>query len=102
MAAKTTARNRIAESTYTRQRQAVMDHLMKAAFGDPQVHYRMHASPDFRAALKALDPDLPQFLQDEGARNMLMIGCLHVIDVTAEVLKYARENDLRLVAPGGK
>ncbi len=102
MAAQTTSWNRTAELPQARQRQAVMNHLMKAAFGDPQVHYRMHASPDFRAALNALDPEQPGFIQDEGARNILMVGCLHVIDITAELLKFARENDLRLVSKGGE
>jgi hypothetical protein len=96
MAAQTTLWNRTAQSPQTRQRQAVMNHLMKAAFGDPQVHYRVHDHPDFRAALNALDPDLPDFIADEGARNMIMIGCLHVIDITAALLKFAKENDLWL------
>ncbi len=95
MAAYLTTWDQPTTSSNTRQRQAVMNHLMKAAFGDPQVHYRMHASRDFRAALNALDPDLPGFVEDEGARNMIMIGCLHVIDITTELLKFARENDLR-------
>ncbi len=85
----------------TRQRQAVMDHLMTCAFGDPQVHHRVQASPDFRAALSALDPELPGFILDESVRNMIMIGCLHVIDITAALLKYARENNLRLAPPAG-
>ncbi len=83
-----------------RQRQAVVNYLMKAAFGDPQVHYRVHASPDFAAGLNALDPNLPCFVEDEGARNMIMIGCMHMIDATTALLKYARENELRL-APYG-
>ncbi|RPJ50030.1 MAG: hypothetical protein EHM21_05845 [Chloroflexi bacterium] len=99
MAVLTTTWPRTAESPHTRQQQAVMNHLMKAAFGDPQVHHRVHASPDFRAALNALDPGMPEFIPDEGARNMIMIGCLHVIDITAALLKYARENDLRLAPP---
>ncbi len=99
MAALTTTWDQIAPSPDNRQRQAVMNHLMKAAFGDPQVHYRMHASRDFRAALNALNPDLPGFVADEGARNMIMIGCLHVIDITTALLKYARDNDLRLAPP---
>ncbi len=82
-----------------RQRRMVMNYLMKVAFGDPQVHYRVHASPDFRAALNALDPSQPDFVADEGARNMIMIGCLHVIDITTELLKFARENDMRLPQP---
>jgi hypothetical protein len=102
MAAQITLWTRTGESPKACQRQAVMNHLMKAAFGDPQVHHRVHASPDFRAALAALDPDLPDFVQDEGARNMIMIGCLHVIDLTAALLKYARENDLRLAEPASR
>ncbi len=101
MAAQTTSWNRMVESPNARQRQAVMNHLMKTAFGDPQVHRRVQASPDFRAALAALDPDQPGFVQDEGARNMIMIGCLHVIDSTAALLKFARENDIHLAASDG-
>ncbi len=96
MAAQTTSWTRTGDSPQTRQQKRVLNHLMKTAFGDPQVHSRVHASPDFRAALNALDPVQPDFIQDEGARNMIMIGCLHVIDVTAALLRYARENGIQL------
>jgi hypothetical protein len=96
MATLTTSWTLVGDPPEDRQRKMVINHLMKSAFGDPQVHHRMHASPDFRAALNALDPDLPGFVQDEGARNMIMIGCLHLLDVTTALLKFARENDIHL------
>ena len=101
MAAQTTL-NHLADPTggeapHDRQRRLVKNHLMKVAFGDPQVHYRMHASPDFRAGFDALDPNLPGFVQDEATRNVIMIGCLHLIDATAALLRFARENDIQMV-----
>lgn len=85
------------ETPYDRQRRLVRNYLMKVAFGDPQVHYRVHASPDFRAGFDALDPSQPAFVPDEATRNIIMIGCLHLIDSTAALLKFARENDIQIV-----
>jgi hypothetical protein len=101
MAAQTTLINlaiQTGDELPARQREAVMDYLMKVAFGDPQVHYRVHASPNFRAGFNALNPDLPDFVQDEATRNIIMIGCLHMIDATAALLKFARDNDIQIVA----
>lgn len=85
------------EAPYDRQRRLVRNYLMKVAFGDPQVHYRVHASPDFRAGFNALDPNLPGFIQDEATRNVIMIGCLHLINSTAALLKFARDNDVQII-----
>jgi hypothetical protein len=85
------------EAPYDRQRRLVKNYLMKIAFGDPQVHHRMHASADFLAGFNALDPNLPGFIPDEATRNVIMIGCLHMIDTTAALLRYARENDIQIV-----
>ncbi len=82
------------ENYPARQCKAVMNHLMKIAFGDPQVHHRVHASPDFRAGCNALNPEMPGFIEDEATRNIIMIGCLHMIDATAALLKFARENNI--------
>ncbi|RPH68844.1 hypothetical protein EHM76_07510 [bacterium] len=104
MAAQTTLwkpANPTGDAPIARQHKAVMNHLMKAAFGDPQVHHRLCSSPDFRSGLNALDPDLPGFIEDEGTRNMIMIGCMHMIDATTALLKYARENDLCLATATG-
>ncbi len=82
-----------------RQSRIVVNCLMKAAFGDPQVHYRLHASPVFQAGINALNPGLPGYVEDDATRDIIMIGCLHMIDATAALLKYARENDIHLVPP---
>ena len=79
------------------QRSKVVDHLMKTAMGDPQVHRRLRASPEFQAALKALDPDLPNFINDDGLRAVIQAGCLYMIDSTAGLLKFAREHNMKLV-----
>jgi hypothetical protein len=83
--------------TQSRQRRVVANSLMKAAFGDPQVYRRLLASADFRAGYDALNPDLPGFVQEEAMRNIIMVGCLHMIDTTAALLKFARENELQMV-----
>lgn len=100
MAAQTTPMDlayQTGKTNSSRQRRAVVDYLMKAAFGDPQVHHRVHASPAFQAGLAALNPDQPSFVQDEATRTIIMIGCLHMIDETAALLRFARENNIQIV-----
>ena len=100
MAAQTTSLNLAYPTgvdTRACQNIVVVNCLMKAAFGDPQVHHRLHASPVFQAGINALNPDLPGFVQDEATRNIIMIGCLHMIDATAALLKFARENGIQMV-----
>lgn len=80
-----------------RQCSAVVNHLMKTAMGDPQVHKRLRANPEFQSALKALDPQQPDFIHDDDLRNVIQAGCLHMIDSTAALLRFARENNLKIV-----
>jgi hypothetical protein len=36
---------------------------------------------------------------NESSRDIIMVGCLHMIDATAALLKFARENNIQIVSP---
>ncbi len=84
----------------SRQREAVNLYLMNVSFGNPQVYRRVQANLDFQAGMKALDPEQPGFIEEENLRNLIQTACLHLIDVTAALLKFAKENNMR-ISDGG-
>jgi hypothetical protein len=88
------ANTAVEEAQKNRQYTAVMNHLMKTAFGNTQVYHRVRANTNFRAGLQAIDPGLPGFIEDEDLRDIIQTGCLYLIDLTAILLKLTREGKI--------
>ncbi len=99
MVTQTTTRNETntidEKAQKNHQYTAVMNHLMKTAFGNAQVYHCVRANPNFLAGLQSLDPGLPTFIEDEDLRSVIQTGCLYLIDLTAALLKFASENKIQ-------
>ncbi len=74
-----------------RQHTVVSEHFIRAAMAEPRIARLLRANADFQTALQALDPAQPVFVDDDHLRNVIQSGCLHMIDLTTAVVKFARE-----------